>query len=129
MKANKINNDEIEESSSEDGFLNQVESDISHQIARKLKLLRTINGVSQAEIAKKMNISFQQFQKYEKGSTKISAARLCIIAKIFDIDLNFFFIETGNLSGIKGITNQNKMVMEDIKFISGYLNNDTNRNK
>jgi transcriptional regulator with XRE-family HTH domain len=130
MKAsNKIKVQAIESDPDEktNPFLDEIEIEISNHIARKIKVLRKIHSISQADIAKKMNISFQQFQKYEKGSTKISAARLFVIAKFFGIDVNFFFVETESFRKIEEIVSPNKMVMEDIKFISGYLNENSKK--
>lgn len=62
-------------------------------IAYKLKLFRKDSKLTQEELAKKLNISFQQIQKYERGVNRIPASRLFQIANIFEIDIRAFFGE------------------------------------
>lgn len=66
-------------------------TDINLQIGAKIKNLRTSYGLSQIQLAEKINLSFQQIQKYEKGTTAISAFRLQQIAEVFNIHAGFFF--------------------------------------
>lgn len=63
------------------------------EIGRKIKLLRRSKGISQIELAGKVGVSFQQIQKYEKGATRISVARLEEIAKAIGVDIRIFFAE------------------------------------
>ena len=48
-------------------------------------------GLSQIELAERIGISFQQIQKYEKGSTKISVMRLQQISEAFGVNIITFF--------------------------------------
>jgi transcriptional regulator with XRE-family HTH domain len=52
---------------------------------------RLLAGVTQEKLAGSLSLSFQQVQKYEKGSNRISASRLQQIAKILDVPVSFFF--------------------------------------
>lgn len=65
------------------------------EIGRKIKLLRKSKGLSQIELAGKIGVSFQQVQKYEKGSTRISVARLQEIADAIGVNIAIFFEEGG----------------------------------
>jgi transcriptional regulator with XRE-family HTH domain len=67
------------------------------EIGRKIKSLRKSQGLSQIELAGKIGVSFQQIQKYEKGSTRISVARLQEIANAIGVDITIFFGEGGGL--------------------------------
>jgi transcriptional regulator with XRE-family HTH domain len=60
-------------------------SEIDRRISRSISRLRQVRGLSQTEIAKALGISFQQFQKYEHGQNRISAARLVAIAQILGV--------------------------------------------
>lgn len=62
-------------------------------IGRKIKLLRKSKGLSQMELAGKIGVSFQQIQKYEKGSTRISVARLQEISEAIGVNVSIFFGE------------------------------------
>ena len=98
-----------------------VEKEVTKQIANKIKFLRNINLLSQTDFAKLLGVSFQQVQKYESGATRISAAKLCIIASIFNVDSPFFFKDTSEIKNIPTPIQKDKRVMEDIKFISEYF--------
>lgn len=56
------------------------------EIGRRIRQQRMFLGLSQDDVAKKLNISFQQLQKYENGFNRISAGRLVEIAKILKVD-------------------------------------------
>ena len=66
---------------------------IEESIGRKLRLLRENKGMSQIELAGRIGVSFQQVQKYEKGSTKISVSRLQEIADAMSVPIKAFFDE------------------------------------
>ena len=50
-----------------------------------------MHGLSQTELGEKVGITFQQIQKYEKGSNRVSAGRLKQIAEILQVPVSFFF--------------------------------------
>ena len=60
-------------------------------IGYKLKLQRTNLGMSQEALADRLSLSFQQIQKYEKGTNRISASRLYDLSQILDVEVSFFF--------------------------------------
>ena len=61
------------------------------QIGESIRAHRLILGMSQSELAKQLGVSFQQVQKYEKGTNRIGAGRLPQIAEIFDIPISTLF--------------------------------------
>lgn len=60
-------------------------------VGDKLRLMRTLRGLSQTELAGKVGLTFQQVQKYESGANRISASRLWEIAEALDTPIGFFF--------------------------------------
>lgn len=60
-------------------------------VGQKLKQIRTLRRFSQTDVARKLDISFQQIQKYETGSNRISASRLFELAQIFEASPSYFF--------------------------------------
>ncbi len=60
-------------------------------VGARVRSLRVLRGVSQTELAQKIGNSFQQVQKYETGSNRISASKLHSISKILDVQPNYFF--------------------------------------
>jgi len=62
-----------------------------HSVAEKIRVQRILCGLSQTELGNKLGVTFQQIQKYEKGSNRVSAGRLKQIADILEIPVSFFF--------------------------------------
>ena len=60
-------------------------------VGRKLKQIRTIRRLSQTDVARELNLSFQQIQKYEIGSNRIAASRLFELSRILDVPTSYFF--------------------------------------
>jgi len=60
-------------------------------IGRRLRERRVALGLSQAELAEKLGISFQQVQKYESGANRISGSRLWDISNVLDSHVGYFF--------------------------------------
>ena len=75
-------------------------------IGQNLKQIRLRKGLSQGELAKRTEITFQQIQKYEKGTNRISASRLLDLSKVLGVDINIFY------SGL--VDSENKGVIEEI---------------
>jgi transcriptional regulator with XRE-family HTH domain len=57
----------------------------------RLRMRRLMLDMSQEEIAKGLGLTFQQVQKYEKGTNRISASRLQHLCKILSVQVPFFF--------------------------------------
>lgn len=60
-------------------------------VGTRLKIRRNELGLSQNEIGKMTGITFQQIQKYEKGSNRIGSSRLYEFAKILKVPVSYFF--------------------------------------
>ena len=61
------------------------------EIGRKIRTLRLERGLSQSGLAEGIGLTFQQVQKYEKGTNRVSAGRLQQIANILNIPVTFFY--------------------------------------
>ena len=61
------------------------------EIGRKLRALRLQRGLSQTSLADGIGLTFQQVQKYEKGTNRVSAGRLQKIADLLSIPVTFFY--------------------------------------
>ena len=64
-----------------------TEADVNEYAARQLRSLRSSAGLSQTQLAREMNISPQQVQKYEWGINRLSAGRLIQFAEAFDVSV------------------------------------------
>ena len=60
-------------------------------VGAQLKILRKTAGFSQTDLAKQVGVTFQQIQKYERGSNRIGASRLWELCKVFDVPPGRFF--------------------------------------
>jgi transcriptional regulator with XRE-family HTH domain len=60
-------------------------------VGQLIRLHRINRGLSQAALAARLGISFQQVQKYEKGVNRIGAGRLYDIARIFEVPIETLF--------------------------------------
>lgn len=60
-------------------------------VGNRLRARRRILGMSQIELSKKIGITFQQLQKYENASNRISASRLYDLANALGTDISYFF--------------------------------------
>lgn len=60
-------------------------------VGSRLRLQRTILGLSQTDLAERVGLTFQAIQKYERGDIRISASRLYELAKVLGISVSSFF--------------------------------------
>ena len=60
-------------------------------VGKRLRLLRSIRSMSQEVLGLYVGVTFQQIQKYEKGSNRIGASRLYQFAKLFNVNVSSFF--------------------------------------
>lgn len=62
-------------------------------VGNRIRMRRQVIGMSQEKLGELLGITFQQVQKYEKGSNRISASRLYYTSKILGVPVQFFFDE------------------------------------
>ena len=60
-------------------------------LGTKLKIRRLALGLTQTKVAKAINVTFQQIQKYEKGTNGVSSIRLLQLANYLKVPVNYFF--------------------------------------
>jgi transcriptional regulator with XRE-family HTH domain len=66
-------------------------SDLDTHIGLRLRMRRILLNLTQDDLAQRLNITFQQIQKYEKAVNRISASRLYDISQVLNIDISYFF--------------------------------------
>ena len=66
---------------------------IDVHVGGRVRLRRTLLGMSQEKLAKAVSLTFQQIQKYERGSNRIGASRLFQFAHVLDVPVSFFYDE------------------------------------
>jgi transcriptional regulator with XRE-family HTH domain len=64
---------------------------IDVHVGRRLRLRRTLMGMSQERLGQLLGLTFQQIQKYERGVNRIGSSRLYELGQILDVPISFFF--------------------------------------
>lgn len=64
-------------------------------VGHRLRLRRTMLGMSQDSLAKAVKLTFQQIQKYERGINRIGSSRLFQFSSILNVPVSYFFEEFG----------------------------------
>ena len=88
------------------------------KIGEIIKRIRKAKGFSQMELAEKIGITYQQFQKYEKGKSKITVDRLIDIAKALDVPLSTILVEIYKDDNIKSYSYEEIVILEYFRKIS-----------
>ena len=68
-----------------------MEENFNKHLGSKLKLRRLALGLTQTKVAKAINVTFQQIQKYEKGTNGVSSTRLLQLSNYLKVPINYFF--------------------------------------
>jgi len=71
-------------------------------VGQRVRLRRTLLGMSQERLGDALELTFQQVQKYERGANRISAGTLYRLAQILDVPISFFFDGIEETSGAGG---------------------------
>lgn len=68
-----------------------VPNPIDIHVGGRVRLRRTILGMSQEKLGESLGLTFQQVQKYERGSNRIGASRLYDLSRVLDVSIAFFY--------------------------------------
>jgi transcriptional regulator with XRE-family HTH domain len=77
-------------------------SPIDVHVGGRVRLRRTLMGMSQERLGEALGLTFQQVQKYERGVNRIGASRLFDLARVLDVPIGFFFDDMPD--GVGGTT-------------------------
>jgi len=85
-----------------------MEGNFNRHLGSKLRMRRLALGLTQTKVANAINVTFQQIQKYEKGTNGISSLRLMQLANFLKIPIIYFFEDyPGYLSSSRESDNDN----------------------
>ena len=68
-----------------------MNENFNEHLGNKLKLRRLALGLTQTKVAKAISVTFQQIQKYEKGTNGVSSIRLLQLSNYLKVPINYFF--------------------------------------
>ncbi len=90
---------------------------IEKKIGAQVREIRIKRQISQTKIADILGVSFQQFQKYERGTNRISPGKLILLAGHLNIDINDFFAGVYEQSEDKHQLSEEEQILEIFRSI------------
>src|SRR5271163_4904776 len=96
----------------------RVPNPIDKHVGSRVRMRRLMLDMSQTDVADALGLTFQQVQKYEKGSNRVSASRLQHISQILQVPVPFFF------EGVPWDSRQSSPVMAEApspSYVSDFL--------
>ena len=85
-----------------------MSAQLNQHLGKKLRLRRTSLGLTQTQVAKAINVTFQQIQKYEKGTNGVSSARLLQLANFLKVPIKYFFEDYQDFASNQEAATDNK---------------------
>jgi transcriptional regulator with XRE-family HTH domain len=76
---------------------------IDKHVGSRVRMRRMMLSMSQEKLGDALGLTFQQVQKYEKGTNRVGASRLQAIANILQVPVSFFFEGAPHLPGHSGM--------------------------
>ena len=77
-----------------------MEETFNAHLGRKLRMRRLSLGLTQTKVANAINVTFQQIQKYEKGTNGVSSSRLIQLSNFLKVPITYFFEDFAENSNI-----------------------------
>ncbi len=94
-----------------------MEENFNRHLGAKLRMRRLSLGLTQTKVAQAINVTFQQIQKYEKGTNGISSLRIMQLSNFLKVPVVFFFEDFPSYQGGAGdSSNLNKDKGEDLNY-------------
>jgi len=88
-------------------------------VGNRVRMRRLMLDMSQAELGAALGITFQQVQKYEKGTNRIGASRLQQMSHILQVPVSFFFEGAPDIAGTPALTGSDEAPSLD--YVSDFL--------
>jgi len=89
-----------------------VEDNFNIHLGKKLRLRRLSLGLTQTKVAQAINVTFQQIQKYEKGTNGVSSNRLMQLAQFLKVPVIYFFEDYKDFKDL----NSNEIFNDDLNY-------------
>jgi transcriptional regulator with XRE-family HTH domain len=87
---------------------------VDAHVGSRVRLRRTLLGMSQEKLGNAVGLTFQQIQKYERGLNRIGSSRLYQFSKVLDVPVSFFFDEMpGNMGSQPSLAGQVESAAHD----------------
>jgi|TARA_B110000971_G_scaffold217627_1_gene254882 transcriptional regulator with XRE-family HTH domain len=89
-----------------------MEDNFNNHLGKKLRMRRLSLGLTQTKVAEAIHVTFQQIQKYEKGTNGVSSARLMQISNFLKVPITYFYEEYKDYKTLTA----DKNPFEDLNF-------------
>ncbi len=89
-----------------------MEETFNAHLGRKLRMRRLSLGLTQTKVANAINVTFQQIQKYEKGTNGVSSSRLIQLSGFLKVPITYFFEDFSDNSN----TARNENDISDLNY-------------
>ena len=89
-----------------------MEENFNIHLGKKLRLRRLSLGLTQTKVAQSINVTFQQIQKYEKGTNGVSSNRLMQLSQFLKVPIIYFFEDFKDFKDV----NTNEETNEDLNY-------------
>jgi len=89
-----------------------VEENFNIHLGKKLRLRRLSLGLTQTKVAQAINVTFQQIQKYEKGTNGVSSNRLMQLSQFLKVPIIYFFEDYKDFKEL----GSSEMLNEDLNY-------------
>ncbi len=94
-----------------------MEKNFNTHLGKKLRMRRLSLGLTQTKVANAINVTFQQIQKYEKGTNGVSSSRLLQLAVFLKVPINYFYEDYSENKLDENNINNNESVDLNYSFI------------
>jgi transcriptional regulator with XRE-family HTH domain len=94
-------------------FVKKIPNPIDRHVGSRVRMRRVMLGLSQEKLGEALGLTFQQVQKYEKGTNRIGASRLQQISRTLDVPPAFFFEGAPSFEAIANSESGHMRVAED----------------
>ena len=91
-------------------------TEVDLYVGRRIRHRRQLLGLSQTKLADALNVTFQQVQKYERGSNRVGAGRLFQLSRVLDVPVGYFFSNLDS-EGEPESTTELELTREHARFV------------
>ena len=102
-------------------------SPIDVHVGARIRLRRTLLGMSQERLGEALGLTFQQVQKYERGVNRVGASRLFDLSRVLDVPISFFFDDMPDALSSSYGTQTNKRLAGFADSQDGFSDDTLNR--
>ena len=92
-----------------------MEENFNIHLGKKLRIRRLSLGLTQTKVAQAINVTFQQIQKYEKGTNGVSSNRLMQLAQFLKVPIIYFFEDFKDFKDLSA-SGSNEAAHEDLNY-------------